>query len=176
MQWGQCTLQDLRCEEAPQSPQPVAADKPGEGRGSGAEGVVEPWGRHGGNCLGENTARDYPGQEIMRFAIWLVGLMCHLSALVRDTLQHRLHPKQGRGLFWFRCTARVEGVCGRRQGCPLRSSDPERFILCLNRNFSLLQKASSSSCHRLKSSARSASMTTENHSHTRCTTGGDGEV
>uniref|UniRef100_A0A3P8V9E5 ADAM metallopeptidase with thrombospondin type 1 motif 20 n=1 Tax=Cynoglossus semilaevis TaxID=244447 RepID=A0A3P8V9E5_CYNSE len=30
----------------------------------------------------------------MRFAIWLVGLMCHLSALVRDTLQHRLHPKQ----------------------------------------------------------------------------------
>uniref|UniRef100_UPI0037E8F759 A disintegrin and metalloproteinase with thrombospondin motifs 20 n=1 Tax=Semicossyphus pulcher TaxID=241346 RepID=UPI0037E8F759 len=30
----------------------------------------------------------------MQFAIWLVGLMCHLSALVRDTLQHRLHPKQ----------------------------------------------------------------------------------
>ncbi|KAG8012798.1 A disintegrin and metalloproteinase with thrombospondin motifs 20 [Nibea albiflora] len=30
----------------------------------------------------------------MQFAIWLVGLMCHLSALVRDTLQYRLHPKQ----------------------------------------------------------------------------------
>lgn len=30
----------------------------------------------------------------MQFAIWLVGLMCHLSALVRDTLQHRMHPKQ----------------------------------------------------------------------------------
>ncbi|KAJ4937596.1 hypothetical protein JOQ06_002229, partial [Pogonophryne albipinna] len=30
----------------------------------------------------------------MQFAIWLVGLMCHLSALVRETLQHRLHPKQ----------------------------------------------------------------------------------
>ncbi|XP_068168609.1 A disintegrin and metalloproteinase with thrombospondin motifs 20 isoform X1 [Antennarius striatus] len=30
----------------------------------------------------------------MQFAIWLVGLMCHLSALVRHTLQHRLHPKQ----------------------------------------------------------------------------------
>uniref|UniRef100_A0A8D3DJA4 ADAM metallopeptidase with thrombospondin type 1 motif 20 n=1 Tax=Scophthalmus maximus TaxID=52904 RepID=A0A8D3DJA4_SCOMX len=30
----------------------------------------------------------------MQFAIWLVGLTCQLSALVRDTLQHRLHPKQ----------------------------------------------------------------------------------
>ncbi|XP_075869265.1 A disintegrin and metalloproteinase with thrombospondin motifs 20-like, partial [Nelusetta ayraudi] len=30
----------------------------------------------------------------MQFAIWLLGLMCHLSALVRDTLQHRLHPRQ----------------------------------------------------------------------------------
>nr|XP_046249772.1 A disintegrin and metalloproteinase with thrombospondin motifs 20 isoform X1 [Scatophagus argus] len=30
----------------------------------------------------------------MQFAIWLVGLMCHLSTLVRDTLQYRLHPKQ----------------------------------------------------------------------------------
>uniref|UniRef100_A0A4W6FLL5 ADAM metallopeptidase with thrombospondin type 1 motif 20 n=1 Tax=Lates calcarifer TaxID=8187 RepID=A0A4W6FLL5_LATCA len=30
----------------------------------------------------------------MQFAIWLVGLMCHLSAFVRDTLQYRLHPKQ----------------------------------------------------------------------------------
>ncbi|KAG7523508.1 A disintegrin and metalloproteinase with thrombospondin motifs 20-like [Solea senegalensis] len=30
----------------------------------------------------------------MQFAIWLVGLTCHLSALVRDTQQHRLHPKQ----------------------------------------------------------------------------------
>eukprot|EP00066_Takifugu_rubripes_P016653 XP_011605919.1 PREDICTED: A disintegrin and metalloproteinase with thrombospondin motifs 20 [Takifugu rubripes] len=30
----------------------------------------------------------------MQFAIWLVGLMCHLSTLVRDTLPHRLHPKQ----------------------------------------------------------------------------------
>lgn len=33
----------------------------------------------------------------MQFAIWLLGLMCHLSALVRDTLQHRLHPRQGKG-------------------------------------------------------------------------------
>ncbi|XP_072291726.1 A disintegrin and metalloproteinase with thrombospondin motifs 20 isoform X1 [Eucyclogobius newberryi] len=30
----------------------------------------------------------------MQFAIWLVGLMCHLSALVMGTVQHRLHPKQ----------------------------------------------------------------------------------
>lgn len=35
----------------------------------------------------------------MQFAIWLVGLMCHLSTLVRDTLPHRLHPKQGRIRF-----------------------------------------------------------------------------
>uniref|UniRef100_A0A667WKB6 ADAM metallopeptidase with thrombospondin type 1 motif 20 n=1 Tax=Myripristis murdjan TaxID=586833 RepID=A0A667WKB6_9TELE len=30
----------------------------------------------------------------MQFAIWLVGLMCHLSALVRDSFEYRLHPKQ----------------------------------------------------------------------------------
>uniref|UniRef100_A0A8C7I1E8 ADAM metallopeptidase with thrombospondin type 1 motif 20 n=1 Tax=Oncorhynchus kisutch TaxID=8019 RepID=A0A8C7I1E8_ONCKI len=30
----------------------------------------------------------------MQFAIWLVGLMCHLSALVRNSLEYRLHPKQ----------------------------------------------------------------------------------
>lgn len=30
----------------------------------------------------------------MQFAIWLVGLVCHLSTLVLDTVQHRLHPKQ----------------------------------------------------------------------------------
>ncbi|CAG08652.1 unnamed protein product [Tetraodon nigroviridis] len=30
----------------------------------------------------------------MQFAIWLVGLMCHLSTLVRGTVAHRLHPKQ----------------------------------------------------------------------------------
>uniref|UniRef100_A0A3Q3JML9 Peptidase M12B domain-containing protein n=1 Tax=Monopterus albus TaxID=43700 RepID=A0A3Q3JML9_MONAL len=30
----------------------------------------------------------------MQFAVWLVGLMCHLSALVGGTLQYRLHPKQ----------------------------------------------------------------------------------
>ncbi|KAM4734787.1 A disintegrin and metalloproteinase with thrombospondin motifs 20 isoform 2-T2 [Anableps anableps] len=30
----------------------------------------------------------------MHLAIWLVGLTCHLSALVRETLQYRLHPKQ----------------------------------------------------------------------------------
>ncbi|KAL4005532.1 hypothetical protein ACER0C_005245 [Sarotherodon galilaeus] len=30
----------------------------------------------------------------MQFAIWLVGLMCHLSAFVRETLQYQLHPKQ----------------------------------------------------------------------------------
>lgn len=35
----------------------------------------------------------------MQFAIWLVGLMCHLSTLVRDTLPHRLHPKQGKIRF-----------------------------------------------------------------------------
>uniref|UniRef100_A0A4W5MGN4 ADAM metallopeptidase with thrombospondin type 1 motif 20 n=1 Tax=Hucho hucho TaxID=62062 RepID=A0A4W5MGN4_9TELE len=32
----------------------------------------------------------------MQFAIWLVGLMCHLSALVRNSLEYRLHPKQER--------------------------------------------------------------------------------
>lgn len=37
----------------------------------------------------------------MQFAIWLVGLMCHLSALVRDTLPHRLHPKQGKTNFFL---------------------------------------------------------------------------
>ncbi|XP_054631701.1 A disintegrin and metalloproteinase with thrombospondin motifs 20-like isoform X1 [Dunckerocampus dactyliophorus] len=30
----------------------------------------------------------------MQFAIWLIALMCQLSALVRVTVQHRLHPKQ----------------------------------------------------------------------------------
>ncbi|XP_030629632.1 A disintegrin and metalloproteinase with thrombospondin motifs 20 [Chanos chanos] len=30
----------------------------------------------------------------MQFAIWLVGLTCHLSALVRNSLAYRLHPKQ----------------------------------------------------------------------------------
>ncbi|XP_034031983.1 A disintegrin and metalloproteinase with thrombospondin motifs 20 [Thalassophryne amazonica] len=30
----------------------------------------------------------------MQFAIWLVGLTCHLSAFVRDALQYQLHPKQ----------------------------------------------------------------------------------
>ncbi|XP_046889139.1 A disintegrin and metalloproteinase with thrombospondin motifs 20 [Hypomesus transpacificus] len=30
----------------------------------------------------------------MQFAIWLVGLMCHLSALVRSSLEYRLHPNQ----------------------------------------------------------------------------------
>ncbi|CAL8375833.1 unnamed protein product [Arctogadus glacialis] len=30
----------------------------------------------------------------MQFAIWLLGLMCHLSALVRNSLEYRLHPKQ----------------------------------------------------------------------------------
>lgn len=45
---------------------------------------------------------DIPGffaEEIMQFAIWLVALMCHLTAFVRDTLQYRLHPKQGRVVF-----------------------------------------------------------------------------
>uniref|UniRef100_A0A8C7JEQ1 ADAM metallopeptidase with thrombospondin type 1 motif 20 n=1 Tax=Oncorhynchus kisutch TaxID=8019 RepID=A0A8C7JEQ1_ONCKI len=37
----------------------------------------------------------------MQFAIWLVGLMCHLSALVRNSLEYRLHPKQGRLLISF---------------------------------------------------------------------------
>ncbi|XP_054880506.1 A disintegrin and metalloproteinase with thrombospondin motifs 20 [Poeciliopsis prolifica] len=30
----------------------------------------------------------------MHLAIWLVGLTCHLSALARETLRYRLHPKQ----------------------------------------------------------------------------------
>uniref|UniRef100_A0A3Q2ZW55 ADAM metallopeptidase with thrombospondin type 1 motif 20 n=1 Tax=Kryptolebias marmoratus TaxID=37003 RepID=A0A3Q2ZW55_KRYMA len=30
----------------------------------------------------------------MQFAIWLLGLTCHLSALVRESLTFRLHPKQ----------------------------------------------------------------------------------
>ncbi|XP_031421068.1 A disintegrin and metalloproteinase with thrombospondin motifs 20 [Clupea harengus] len=30
----------------------------------------------------------------MQFAIWLVGLMCHLSALVRNSRTYQLHPKQ----------------------------------------------------------------------------------
>lgn len=37
----------------------------------------------------------------MQFAIWLLGLTCHLSALVRDALQHRLHPKQGKFAQWL---------------------------------------------------------------------------
>uniref|UniRef100_A0A4W5QA44 ADAM metallopeptidase with thrombospondin type 1 motif 20 n=1 Tax=Hucho hucho TaxID=62062 RepID=A0A4W5QA44_9TELE len=37
----------------------------------------------------------------MQFAIWLVGLMCHLSALVRNSLEYRLHPKQGSLLIFF---------------------------------------------------------------------------
>uniref|UniRef100_A0A3B3BUW3 ADAM metallopeptidase with thrombospondin type 1 motif 20 n=1 Tax=Oryzias melastigma TaxID=30732 RepID=A0A3B3BUW3_ORYME len=32
----------------------------------------------------------------MQFAIWLLGLTCHLSPLVRGALQQRLHPKQER--------------------------------------------------------------------------------
>lgn len=77
-------------------------------RGKKGEGEGEPLGRDWGYCLGD----DSPGffaEEIMHFAIWLVGLMCHLSALVRDTLQYRLHPKQGSVLFWFRSDT-VEGV------------------------------------------------------------------
>lgn len=38
----------------------------------------------------------------MQFAIWLVGLMCHLSAFVRETLQYQLHPKQG-SVFFLAC-------------------------------------------------------------------------
>uniref|UniRef100_A0A3B1KBD0 ADAM metallopeptidase with thrombospondin type 1 motif 20 n=1 Tax=Astyanax mexicanus TaxID=7994 RepID=A0A3B1KBD0_ASTMX len=33
----------------------------------------------------------------MRFAVWLLGFVCHLPALGRGSLPYRLHPKQGRG-------------------------------------------------------------------------------
>lgn len=69
--------------------------------GEGERG--EPLGRRRRVTALETTARGFflRGGEIMQFAIWLVGLMCHLSALVRETLQHRLHPKQGCVVFWF---------------------------------------------------------------------------
>ena len=69
--------------------------------GEGERG--EPLGRRRRVTALETTARGFflRGGEIMQFAIWLVGLMCHLSALVRETLQHRLHPKQGSVVFWF---------------------------------------------------------------------------
>lgn len=40
----------------------------------------------------------------------------------------------------------------------------------------VFQRASSSSCHRMKSSPRSVWITSENHSPTNCTTDGDAEV
>lgn len=102
MRWGQCTLQDLRCRERPRIPRP-AADKPGgkeRQRGSRSE-------RDWGYCFGD----DSPGffaEGIMQFAIWLVGLMCHLSAFVRETLQYQLHPKQGSVFFWLRWSDTAE--------------------------------------------------------------------
>lgn len=84
----------------------------------------------------------------MQFAIWLVGLMCHLSTLVRDTLPHRLHPKQGKKKdSWVI-------LCG-------AFTTPAAF--CVSSPASLLirplcflpQKAWSSSCHRMKLSPRS---------------------
>lgn len=66
----------------------------GKRRGRGGEPAR---GETEGTAL-ETTAR-VSSEEIMQFAIWLVGLMCHLSVLVRDTLQYRLHPKQGSDLF-----------------------------------------------------------------------------
>ncbi|CAG5957760.1 unnamed protein product [Menidia menidia] len=64
---------------------------PGRGGGRSA--------RDGGYFLGEDSRGGEGGgvsfsEEIMQFAIWLVGLTCHLSALVRETQQHRLHLKQ----------------------------------------------------------------------------------
>lgn len=90
MRWGQCTLQDLRCREPPRIPRPAAADKPGERRGRG-ESRSE---RDRGYCLGDDSLGFY-AEKIMQFAVWLVGLMCHLSAFVREALQDQLHPKQG---------------------------------------------------------------------------------
>lgn len=88
-------MQELRRREPPQNPRPVA-DKPrSEAEGEG--GV-----RSGETGEGTGLGDDSPGSSAegtMQFAIWLVGLMCHLSALVRDTLPHRLHPKQGRILI-----------------------------------------------------------------------------
>lgn len=151
------------------------------------EGDGEPVGTDRGYCLGD----DSPGvfaEGIMQFAIWLVGLMCHLSALVRDTLQYRLHPKQGSVLFWFMGDT-VEGVLtANLRWCPLWGlQDHETAAvfttlppLCVPSStfpgWLVFQKASSSSCHRMKSSRRSVWMTSENHSPTNCTTGGDGEV
>lgn len=165
MRWGQCTLQELRRREPPQNPRPVA-DKPRSRQRERGESARE---------TGEGTGLgdDSPGSSAegtMQFAIWLVGLMCHLSTLVRDTLPHRLHPKQGR--IWFMI------VCG-------AFASPASFVsvsrlLCdriLIPSFCFIpQRAWSSSCHRMKLSPRSVWMTSENLSPTSCTTGGDGGV
>uniref|UniRef100_A0A8C6Q4Y1 ADAM metallopeptidase with thrombospondin type 1 motif 20 n=1 Tax=Nothobranchius furzeri TaxID=105023 RepID=A0A8C6Q4Y1_NOTFU len=37
----------------------------------------------------------------MQFAIWLIGLTCHLTTLVRESFPYRLHPKQGRSLSQY---------------------------------------------------------------------------
>ena len=60
----------------------------GKGRGSTGSSL----GRDGGYFALEG----FFAGGIMQFAMWLLGLTCHLSALVRDTLQYRLHPKQGK--------------------------------------------------------------------------------
>lgn len=85
-------MQELRRREPPQNPRPVA-DKP-RSRQRERGGI-----RSGETGEGTGLGDDSPGSSAegtMQFAIWLVGLMCQLSTLVRDTLPHRLHPKQGR--------------------------------------------------------------------------------
>lgn len=112
----------------------------------------------------ETTAWGLFAEEIMQFAIWLVALMCHLSAFVQGTLQYRLHPKQGSVLFWC-MSLKVFSQLSVVFEC-----DAWYFY------FYFLQKASSSSCHHTKSSPRSVWMTSENRFHMNCTTEGDGEV
>ena len=101
----------------------------------------------------------------MQLAVWLVGLMCHLSALLRDTLQHRLHPKQGSdplvraepsGLSRPGCNVWCLGCLG-CLGCPGCLGGVHAAVAGSQLSFfSPLQRASSGSCHRMKSSPRCA--------------------
>lgn len=155
-------MRDLRCRERPPIPRPVA-DKRGQRervRRVGWRWWWWWWSRSAETALTavESYSRGLFAEEIMQFAIWLLGLTCHLSLLVRVALQQRLHPKQGE---FLRQIPRVT-----RRFVDLHPRSPERLLL--------LQSASLSSCHRMKSPLRCASMTSESRSRTRFTSGGGG--
>lgn len=152
----------------PRDRRPVADEPRGDEHGRGRQGKDAPDGTRpdGTEGRGYRLGDEQPlGGGTMQFAIWLLGLMCHLSALVRDTLQHRLHPRQGKGshssVGSFHVFVFSTVKCFRRgQTADVASS--------------LLQRASSSSCHRTRSSRRCGSMTSASLSPASRTTGAGG--